>query len=310
MQEGMSACRSCGGSKFHNAATGVRDWEFGAPGVFAYRTCDSCGLAQLHPFPTLNDLVDAYPPTYTAFVDEFKERGLLYHLLFRVRSHLFEGRLRPLIPQEAKVLDVGCGNGEFLTRLIPLGAKTLVGVDFHEKAVALARKKGITAHRGVFVEYAGQPGSFDTIFMINYIEHVLDPRAELHHAHLLLKSGGHLVGELPNFAAVERLVMPRYWGGNHVPRHTFQYTPAVLKKLLVDHGFVDVQIRQDFSPAHLVLTLQNWLQRGQRDLRNNPALVHGRMKYFSLLMLFLLPLQAVFWVFGRAGTMTFSAKKP
>lgn len=302
-------CQNCGADTWSPVFRGIRDWEFGAPGEFSYLRCDRCRLVRLEPFPALEDLVAAYPASYTAFADTQQDRGFLYSILSRVSFALFRRSLRSAVPEGARVLDVGCGNGEFLARLRALGARFLHGVDFHEKAVALARKKGVEAFHGVFVDYREKQGEFDAIFMINYLEHVLNPRDEAAHAFGMLRAGGSLIGEMPNFRSIDRLLFGRFWGGNHIPRHTFQFDPDTLKALLLSVGFRDVAVSQDVNPGHIVISIQNFLQRNVPDLSRNPKLRNGRMAGFNLLLLLFLPFNVIFAAFGLSGVMKFRATR-
>jgi SAM-dependent methyltransferase len=188
-----------------------------------------------------------------------------------------------------------------------LGATTFEGVDFNVRAVALARQKGISVFQGLFVAYPGELLSYDAIFMNHYIEHVLDPVAELEKAKALLQSGGILFGEAPNFGSIDRKIFGRYWGGNHVPRHTFQFEPDRLNQLLCDAGFKSVVITSELNSGMVSKSIQNYLQRNVKTLRNIPRLKYGRIKQFDLLLLAAIPLNIVFKLNGKSGVMKFTA---
>jgi len=284
----------------------IQDWEFGTPGVFSYTRCGACDLVRLDPFPSIETLKAAYPDDYVAF-SASKGHGFVYALMDHVRQTVVRSRLRKLVPSNAKVLDIGCGSGDLLVRLRDLGAREVHGVDFSPTATEICRQKGIDVFTGTFPDFAPESGDFDAIFMINYLEHVLDPLTELKKTVELLRPGGILVGELPNFHSADRAVFRQYWGGNHCPRHTYQFAPASLENCLHIAGFETVKTRQDINPGHLALSIQNWLQRN-RDLANNPALEFGRAKYLALLIFALIPLGIVQAWAGTSGNMTFTAR--
>ena len=305
----MITCRVCGAPLSETTISGVFDWEFGAGGEYSYLKCSNCRVHQLHPFPSLEELKQAYPDHYTAFLGEKGDRGALYRLMSWASEKTFNRSFRKLIYPGSAVLDVGCGNGEFLLKLKKLGATRLVGIDFSRTAVELCNSRGIETFQGIFTDYQQQAQSFDGIFMNNYIEHVLNPKAELQQAYKLLKPGAKLIGELPNFASIDRKLFGRFWGGNHVPRHTFQYDPQSLRDLLAEAGFSNIQIKQDLNPGHIVISVQNWLQRNVTNLADNPSLRFGRMRHFSLMLLLFLPLNVLFVLLGRSGVMRFSAER-
>ncbi|MEW6268745.1 MAG: class I SAM-dependent methyltransferase [Thermodesulfobacteriota bacterium] len=301
-------CRLCGCADASVEADGIRDWEYGAPGEYRYRRCRSCGQVQLDPFPTLEQLREAYPASYIGHVESAGSRGALYKLLYEVKEYFHGRQLAPVVVPGGRALDIGCGNGEFLLRLRELGAGELDGIDFSPRAAELASARGVNVFLGVFGDFEAPPASYDVIVMYNYLEHTLQPDEEAAKARRLLKPGGHLIGELPNFGSLDRRLFGRYWGGNHVPRHTFQFDERTLTRTLRAAGFAEVRIRHELNPTLLALSIQNWLQRRAPDLASNPAVPNGRAPYISPLMLLLLPVNALLALARRAGVLRFSAR--
>ena len=294
----------CGADAWSVACTGIRDWEYGVEGEFAYRRCGSCGVLQIHPFPDVEDLIRAYSVDYHGYRTS-AEKGALYKVLFEIKDSLFRRKALKSIPRGAAMLDVGCGSGEYLARLTFLEPARLDGIDFNEKAVRLAREKGIDCFQGIFPDFPAEPETYEVVFMNNYLEHTLSPRQELEKAARVLKPGGRLIGEVPNFRSFDQRLFGKYWGGNHVPRHTFQFEPEPLERLLEDAGFRDVRTVQELSTNHFTLSFQNFWQRNVPDLARNPRLSKGRAWYYNHLLVALLPLNAVNVLCRRSGVMKF-----
>lgn len=307
--EAIYTCRLCNGKENKMEIMNIRDWEFGAGDVYEYRRCIHCNQIQLHPFPTLEVLKEAYPDDYCAYVNNAKGRGYIYNILYKFVNYIRQKRLQKIITKDARLLDIGCGNGQFLSELRSLGATKLYGVDFNQKAIELARSKGIDGYHGVFLDYKQEHNFFDVIFMNHYIEHVLEPKKELEKTYMLLKPGGYIVGELPNFSSLDRYIFGRFWGGNHVPRHTFQYNQNQLEKLLKSVGFSNIEIKYEFNSGEIAASIQNWFQRNVLNLRDNPALEQGRMKGFNFLLLLFLPFSIFFALIKRAGIISFKAQR-
>ena len=304
-----TACRACGSKRAALALEGIRDWEYGVEGEWSYRRCGDCGILQLEPFPSVAELIRAYSVDYHGYRTS-AEKGKLYKLLFELKDALFRRKIARLVPRGAALLDVGCGSGEYLTRMRFLEPTRLDGIDFNERAVRLAREKGVDCFQGIFPDFPAAPSTYDVVFMNNYLEHTLDPAAEARKACEVLKPGGVLIGEVPNFRSVDRALFGRYWGGNHVPRHTFQFEPATLKHLLRAAGFPLVRTKQELSTNHLTLSIQNALQRNEPDLAKNPSIRYGRAWYYNPLLVALLPANAVNVALGRSGVMKFFAERP
>lgn len=301
------SCRVCGGVDYATVTTGIRDWEYGVDGVFDQRLCKVCGIVQLEPFPKLEDLRQAYEVPYHGYAVATK-KGLLYRVLFRANEWRLQRRLGALVPQSARLLDIGCGTGQFLAGLKFLRPGACDGVDFSPVAVAAARRNGVEAVHGVFLAMQPPDRPYDVLFMNNYLEHTLEPLAELAHAKRFLVPGGRLLGELPNFNSVDRRVFGPFWGGNHVPRHTFQFTPSSLSHLLDQAGFREVRVRYEMNTGHWALSVQNFLQRNKSDLSNNPALRDGRAGFFGLLLILFLPLNAVLALLHLSSVIRFEAR--
>jgi SAM-dependent methyltransferase len=300
-------CRFCAGASAEPIVRAIRDWEYGCEGEWDFVSCVDCGGVQLHPFPTVADLQRAYDVDYHGYEQE-GEKGAIFGVLYALKTRLLKRKLRRFLVPEARVLDVGCGAGGFLEALRSLGLHDLTGIDFSERAISLLEAKGLAGVRGLFVDYDGPRASFDLISMNHYLEHTLDPRAELQRARELLREGGALVGELPGFDSYERRLFGRYWGGNHVPRHTLQLPQEFLVRLLVDCGFREVHVSHELNTGHWALSVQNAAQRGVADLRHNPAVRWGRAWYYFPLLLAFIPLNVLCVLAGKAGVVRFSAR--
>ena len=302
-------CNFCGNRNFRCVTEGMRDWEYGVAGEYDYRLCLACGGVQLHPFPELEDLKRAYRIDYHGYAAR-ERRGKLFSWLHALKEALLRRKMSSLVDADSRVLDVGCGAGEFLLGLRAMGLSRLHGIDFNDAVVRDLQKREIEAYCGTFLEYPSESDAFCLISMNNYLEHTLDPAAELSRSFQLLRAGGHLVGEVPGFDSLERRLFGRYWGGNHVPRHTYQFSSGFLRRQLHEAGFTGIRIHHELNTSHWALSVQNWRQRRVPNLRDNPALQRGRSRYYLLLLLLFLPVNLLPVLLRQSGCTRFYARKP
>ncbi len=108
----------------------------------------------------------------------------------------------PDIPKR-RILDLGCGRGEFLVDAASRGV-TVVGLEYNplyiEEALALAKEKqvAITVQQGAAEHMPFEDGSFDFINMAEVIEHVADPLLTLREVYRVLAPGGLCYMSVPN----------------------------------------------------------------------------------------------------------------
>lgn len=102
-----------------------------------------------------------------------------------------------------RILDLGCGAGDICVEIGKLtGARELYGADISQRAVDMAKTKGITAIR-VDLDNENLPfesKSFDIILALEIIEHLVDPDHLLLEMKSLLNPGGKVVVSTPNLA--------------------------------------------------------------------------------------------------------------
>jgi 2-polyprenyl-3-methyl-5-hydroxy-6-metoxy-1,4-benzoquinol methylase len=237
---------------------------------FEYRTsadtflamqCRSCGLVYLNPRPSVSEFERIYPPSYHAF--DFSEAD--FGFVHKVRSRLEAKRLLEFcrdLPDDARILDVGCGDGFHLNLLKKYGKAswTLEGVDIDRRAAEMAEKSGLKVHTGSIEEIGLPENTYDLAFMIQTIEHVEKPEKVLSAARKVLKPNGKLVIVTDNTDSIDfKFFKGSYWGGYHFPRHWNLFNRKSLSNLAAKTGFEVEELATQVSPVNWVYSIHNSL---------------------------------------------------
>ena len=254
-------CCVCSNQDAYTVGAG-EDFEYHtSPDVFEAMRCRTCGLVYLDQRPELSELARIYPPEYHAFDFSPAKFGLSYAVRRRLEARRALRWCRGLDP-EARILDVGCGDGFHLRLLRDFGAPgwTLEGIDLSERAVNAARSVGLTVYQGDVRDLTLSPGRYDLALLIATIEHVEDPLGALVALRSLLRPGGRIVVITDNTASLSfALFKRRYWGGYHFPRHWNLFNPGAIRSLAARAGLETQSLRTLVTPVNWVYSMRNAL---------------------------------------------------
>lgn len=233
----INNCLLCG-SEGEVLYSGLEDTLFGVQGKWGLKKClnPECELIWIDPMPIPEDINMTYQNYYTHLENNgsFNQRNLMGSLLNR--SYAFTNRIVSSIFQlnelhrqfdslflcdigKGKVLDIGCGKGEFLFKMRCLGWE-VEGVDFDPLAAEYCYVKyGIKVHVNNVEGVNYSNNFFDAIVMKHVIEHVLDPISLIRECRRILKPGGRLVIITPNINSFGHHRFKNNWRGLEPPRH-------------------------------------------------------------------------------------------
>jgi ubiquinone/menaquinone biosynthesis C-methylase UbiE len=110
---------------------------------------------------------------------------------------------------EAKLLDCGCGNGDFTLRVArAVQAKELYGIEAVDENIEQAIAKGIIAVKSdLNLEFPYKSESFDIVHANQVIEHLPKTDNFLREINRVLKNGGYALITTPNLAALHNIML-------------------------------------------------------------------------------------------------------
>ena len=254
------SCAVCGSRETITAAEGY-DYEYAtSSNIYTFCGCRSCGHLYLNPRPSTKDLGVIYPSTYYAFAENQAGNPVVGYFRKIWEAAKIKDFRKLAGSGKKKILDVGCGEGRFLSLLKEYGDPVweLVGLDLDEKAAELCRRKGFRCETARIEDFAKRE-KFDVIIMFQLIEHVDNPRLVIESMRGMLTPGGILVLETPNPRGLDYNIFKKsWWAHYHFPRHWHLFTPESLGKILVESGYVDIQSSSLLAPAAWIVSLHNF----------------------------------------------------
>ena len=182
---------------------------------------------------------------------------------YQAKPDGYFGNTRPemlsLVPASAmRVLDVGCGRGDFSAALKAVRDVHVTGLEPFPAAADVASKR-LDAVLQTTVETGFEQleaRSFDCIVFNDVLEHLVEPGTVLQKARSLLRPGGAVVASIPNvrfFPVLKQLVLHGEWryadDGVLDRTHLRFFTTKSMVTLFDDAGYV-VRSMRGINPGH------------------------------------------------------------
>ena len=190
--------------------------------------CKDCGLVQLGNAPVsyYKEVIRA-----AAFSEEMKG--------FRIEQ--FKDFVNTYNLQNKKVIEIGCGKGEFLS-LMEAAQTHAFGIEYGEESVAACCEAGLDVSK-LYIESESTPlvgAPFDCFFIMNFFEHLPDPNTTLKALYNNLTDDGIGLIEVPNFD----MILENNLFSEFINDHLFYFTRDTLKSTLERNGFEVVECKE------------------------------------------------------------------
>lgn len=183
--------------------------------------CSGCGLIQLS-----NDPVHYYKEVIRA-------AGISVEMT-EFRLSQFSRWVEKYSLASKKVLEVGCGAGEYLS-LMQENNVQAYGIEQRIESVENCIEQGLNVKQD-FIDDASQELDFapyDAFFMLNFLEHLPDPNATLTGICNNLRTDAVGIVEVPNFD----MILRENLFSEFISDHLFYFTKETLVSTLIRNGF-------------------------------------------------------------------------
>lgn len=190
--------------------------------------CQTCGFVFSQRNPTEKELSDYYAKY--SYSDNY--------YLSPLTSLRYERLLDEfaLYKKNNRILDIGCGNGQFLEVAKKKGWE-IWGTEYSKEAVLQAQKKGLNVLHGRLDEVLDDLPKFDVITSFEVIEHIINPESEIDLMKNILGPGGVVYITTPNFNSVLRYLLKQRYDVITYPEHLSYFTRKTLNYLMKEKGF-------------------------------------------------------------------------
>ena len=190
--------------------------------------CAACGLVQLD-----NEPVSYYKEVIRAAAFSEEMRG------FRIDQ--FKKFVDKYSLRNKKVVEIGCGKGEFLTLMKKAGADTY-GIEYSDESVEYCRENDLKVSK-LYIENNNDllpAAPYDCFFIMNFFEHLPDPNSTLRALHKNLSDDGVGLIEVPNFD----MILKNNLFSEFINDHLFYFTKETLRLTLERNGFEIVECNE------------------------------------------------------------------
>jgi len=144
------------------------------------------------------------------------------------------------IGEEKNILDLGCGEGVTLEKILGrFPNRNVLGIDYEEEKVRICKTHHLPARQGSAYVLDLEDHSWDCCLLLEVIEHLEEPQKALREIHRVLRKGGLLLLIFPHdwlFKAA-RLSFLKFKEAFSPSGHVKQWTPGKMRQALKEVGF-------------------------------------------------------------------------
>ncbi len=261
--------------------------------TFSIVQCDSCGFKFTNPRPQETDLGKYYKSEDYVSHSNTK-KGFINSTYQSVRKYTLLKKLQLISKyfKTGKILDIGCGTGEFLNTCKSAKWQTL-GIEPDVDARQMAIKNfGLDVREED--ELTGLPdASFDVISMWHVLEHVPRLNERVEELKRLIKPNGIIIIAVPNCNSLDAKIYKEEWAAYDVPRHLYHFTPKDIDALFAKQGLKVFKVLPMIFDSFYVSLLSEKIKTGKTNIlrstwngfRSNLAAIKTGKTYSSQIYL-------------------------
>jgi 2-polyprenyl-3-methyl-5-hydroxy-6-metoxy-1,4-benzoquinol methylase len=288
--ENLSSCPVCG-IKIFTLFLKSNDY-FLTNEEFSIMICASCGMKFVNPRPDPNEIRKYYESS--DYVSHGGQKNALNYIYKNVRKYSIKKKYK-LVKEHAKskkLLDIGCGTGEFIFFCKQMGFD-VQGIEPGEKPRSFAKAKyHVDVEDETYLDKI-VIAEFDIITMWHVLEHVHKLHERMNKMREILKPGGTLIIAIPNNNSWDACYYGKFWAAYDLPRHLYHFSVETMKILANVHQFKVDEIIPMKLDAFYISFLSEKYARGKQNyfkafingIRSNNFARKNEKNYSSLIFI-------------------------
>lgn len=194
------------------------------------------GLLRTTPTPSIENLTKYYESdAYISHQDDAK--GLMNQLYYWVKKYNLNYKFKLLKKniEGNKILDYGCGTGEFVSFLQHKNCDAF-GFEPNENAFKIAAEK--IPNKVFQTSELLEKEKFDAITLWHVLEHIPNLFETIQRLKNALKPNGKLFIAVPNYASYDAEFYDNYWAAYDVPRHLWHFSQNAMNEIFDEFGMI------------------------------------------------------------------------
>lgn len=235
--------------------------------IFELKETDIKGIFKTYPIPS--DLDKYYESK--DYISHHQDSGSLKERVYKFAQSFNLNYKRNIVAQEtfrkAKILDYGCGAGEFLKHIE--SDFTTFGFepnkDARNAAIAKAKKTILLSDLDAI-----KNRSLDVITLWHVFEHIANQDEMLQKFYNKLKDDGKLIIAVPNHTSFDGQHYKEFWAAYDVPRHVYHFSKNGMQQLFNNENWKLKKIKPLILDSYYISILSekykknpfSWLKGG------------------------------------------------
>ena len=213
--------------------------------------------------PVPKDLGKYYDPNnYISHSDS--GNGIVENIYQLVKKYTLNKKvklIKGLNVGEKKLLDIGCGTGEFLFNANKKDWNT-VGVELNDNA----RKKALDKNLEIYKSLDDLNNKkFDVITLWHVLEHLPNLDEQINKIGFLLNNNGTLIIAVPNYKSYDAQYYKEFWAAYDTPRHLWHFSQNAIKNIFKNKKIKVVKTIPMYFDSYYVSLLSEKYKSGSSN---------------------------------------------